>query len=138
MRQSLTLGMAFVLALAGLAGCKPGDPRTEVLKQRSRWTAELTSWIPKDDGSVAVGVKLSGPPNTTLDKLTFRISQLDAEGRTLADTWQTIDTADVPRGGPKELTFHLPSAGEVEGMAVAMVLSPTPEDEQHIVELQGV
>ena len=139
MRHVLASVVVPAIALMTVSGCNPGDPRTDVLKQRARWTVELTSWIPKDDGNVSVGVRLSGPPTTTLEKLTFRISQLDVNEQTLSDTWQTIDTADVPRGGPKEMIFTLPAAGAaVEGMALALVLSPSPEDEQHIAELQGL
>ena len=137
MRHVLAAVAVPVIAVMAVTGCNPGDPRVEVLKQRARWSVELTSWIPKDDANVSVGIRLSGPPNTTLEQFTFRISQLDVNEQTLLDTWQTIDTADVPRGGPKDLLISLPDPGAVvESVGIGMAGNPTPEEESNIPELQ--
>lgn len=138
MRHAITSLLLVSFVLVASVGCGPGDPRTEVLKQRSRWTAELISWIPKDDGNLVVEIRFSGPPNTTLDQLTFRLSQLDAGGGALSTSWHTIDPADVPLGAPKELMFNVPASEGAEGMAAEIVLGLTAEDEQHIPELQGL
>ena len=138
MKHAIATSVLVSLVLVAAAGCGPGDPRTEVLKQRSRWTAELVGWIPKDDGNLIAEIRFTGPPNTTLEQLTVRISQLDAAGETVSSTWHTIDVKDVPLGAPKELMFTLPASEGTEGMAAEIVLAPTAEDEQNIPELQGL
>ena len=140
MRRSRTAAVGLgIAALAGLAACGPGDPRAEVLRQRSRWTIELLNWVPKDDGTISLTLRVTGPPNSKLDQLTFRISQLDGTDAVLDETWRTIDLEKVPRGAPKDLLFAVPSAGEaVQGLAADLVLQPTPEEASQIGELQGL
>ena len=118
-------------------GCCPSDPRLETLKQRSRWSVDLQGWVPGEDGQISLNVRLAGPPNTTLKELTFRVNLLDANNDTLAEYWRTAHLSDVPRGAPKDKYFKVdPGDLVVEGVTLALVLNPTPEQEAQIKELQ--
>ena len=138
MKNAIASSLLTAFVLLSAIGCGPGDPRTEAIQQRSRWSVELVSWIQKQDGNLGVEVRFTGPPSTTLERLTIRISQLDAEGAVISSSWHTIDTKDVPLGAPKELRFNIPPAEGVEGLTAENVLAPTAEDEQNIPELKGL
>lgn len=128
-----------LLLLVVAAACRPSDPRAEVLKQRARWTVDLLSWVQGEDGQISLTVRVAGPPNSTLDELTFRINLLDAANETLVSEWRTVDLSQLARGGPKDLFFKVePPDQPVEGLAVSVVVNPTAEQEQHIKELQSL
>ena len=132
--------LAVLLILIPILGaCRPGDPRADALRQRSRFTVELLSWAPRDDGTMSFTVRVSGPPSTSLNSLTFRIAQVDANGDELSSEWRTIDLADVPRGAPKELFYSIDSAGDsVDGLAASIVLNPSDEQIAEIPELRDL
>ena len=136
----IRVGLPIVALLAlsiAAAACRPPDPRAEVRKQRSRWTVDLLSWVAAEDDQISLTLRLSGPPNSTLKELTFRVSLLDAVDDTLAEIWRTADLSEVARGGPKDMFFTVdPGGHRVEGLAVSLVLNPTPEQELQIKELQ--
>jgi len=135
-RALLVLGGA-VLAVLALR-CGPGDPAARVGQERARWEVTLLGWATGDDGAIALNVRVGGPPNSALDRLTFRIALLDAEQQPIDERWHTVDLSTVPRGGPKDLILRLdPATRAVDGIAVDLVLRPTPEQRQHIPELQG-
>jgi len=132
--------LSTILLLTTLvAGCRPSDPRAEVLKQRARWTVDLLSWVEGEDGQISLTVRVAGPPNSSLSELTFRVNLLDGANQTLASEWRTVDLSEIARGGPKDLFYKVDPAGRiVEGLAVSVVANPTPEQEQHIKELQSI
>ncbi len=100
------------------AACGPGDPRA-------------------DARTISLSVRVTGPPSTSLETLTFRVSLVDAAGETFEERWQVIDLTEVPRGGPKDMFLGLDAADQpVEGVGLSLVLSPTPEEEAQIRELQ--
>jgi len=128
-----------LLVPALIVACAPSDPKLEAQKQRSRWTVQLLSWAPVEGEaqSINVGLRVSGPPNSPLEQLTYRISLLDAANETLIEDWRTIDLSTVERGGPKDIRLRLDTQGHaVEGLAVDLLLQPTPEEERKIPELQ--
>jgi len=136
MRARLTL--CFLVAALSVA-CAPSDPKLEIQEQRARWTVQLLSWAPVegDDEGLNVGLRVSGPPNSGLKQLTYRISMLDAANETLLEDWRTLDLSTVERGGPKDIRLRLDTQGHaIEGLAVDLLLQPTPEEERKIPELQ--
>ena len=136
MTARFTLGF---LMLALIAGCAPSDPKLEIQEERARWTVQLLSWAPVEGASngINVGLRVSGPPNSKLKQLTYRISLLDTANETVAEDWRTLDLSTVERGGPKDIRLRLDTQGHaVEGLAVDLLLYPTPEEEQRIPELQ--
>lgn len=129
---------ALVIALAA-AGCG-GDPYLDALEERARWTVTLTSWV-GDESGYRLTTRLVGPPNSALDTLTVAIDLLDAEGGRLERVWHTYDLAEVPRGGPKDVSLRVPApAGgqTVEGISVSLVLDPTAGEREMIEELRGL
>ena len=120
-----------------LPACGPGDPKAPVHRDRARWTLELLSWAQTEDGGLSLSARVSGPTHSGLEQLSYRITLFDAARAELGQEWRTIDLAEVPRGGPKELTLRVePPGAVVDGVALSLVLAPTPEEERHIVELQ--
>jgi len=123
--------------MALIAGCSPGDPTARVLEQRARWSVELLDWAARDDGAISFSVRVSGPPRSSLEKLTFRVGFYGAGGQPIGTEWRTIDLTQIPRGAPTDMLFVAgPLEQAVEGLAVELVLRPTTEERAHIPELQ--
>lgn len=130
--------LAAVLAVAWLVGCGPADPRARVLDERARWNVSVLSWSQGADGTVTIGARLSGPPSSGLRSLTVRVRLTDAQDAVIDSVWHTFDLTDVERGGPADKIVRVPEfPHEVAGAGIDPVLSPSPEDEPHIRELQG-
>jgi hypothetical protein len=130
---SLTLLLASVM----LAGCSPSDPRAGILEERARWDVRLLNWAQDAEGSINISTRVSGPPNSELEKLTVRVKLLDADDSTVDSIWHTYDLEQVPRGGPSDLFIRIPRASQsITGLALDMVLMPSPEEQARIVELQ--
>jgi hypothetical protein len=129
--------VATLVALACMtAGCAPRDQRRSVLEERARWNVQLLSWIPVDESAVTLNIRVSGPPNPGIEKLTYRITLFDEAEQTLFDSWSTLDLTTIKRGGPKDLFTRVEFDPEqVAGVAVDVVYNPTPEEEGHIEEL---
>jgi len=132
---NLVIAAAIVLA----AACSSGSPEQKILEQRARFSVDLLSWAQGADGAITIGTRVSGPPNSSLEKLTVRIVLQDAEGRTVDRRWHTFDLSEVPRGGPSDLLIRIaaPPTGEVEGIGIDPVFDPGPDDRDHIVELRN-
>ncbi len=134
-RSASTAFLAAGLFL-GILACGPGDPRVEILEARAGWMVEPTSWVVGEDGTVIVGVRISGPARTPLTQLTFRILLHDAAGETLREEWQTIELSGVPQGSMVERQYRLdPGGAEVDAVTVDPVRVPTADQEPHIAEL---
>ena len=136
MKARLTLG---VIMLSLAVACSTSDPKLEVQKQRARWTVQLLSWAPVegDSESINVSLRVSGPPNSPLKQLTYRIDMLDAANETIAEDWRTLDLSTIERGGPKDIRLRLDTQGHpIEGLALDLLLHPTPEEERKVPELQ--
>ena len=122
------------------AGCGPSDPRAKVLQQRARWKVTLLSFSQQPQtGTILLSTRLSGPPNSTLQRLTVRIQLSDGDGIVVDRVWHTFDLADVQRGGPADRTVRIPDVPhEIDGAGVDMVLDPSPEEQARIAELQDL
>jgi hypothetical protein len=134
-----TLAVATLLAiLAALcAACGPGDPREGILQDRARWNVTVQNWSQSEDGTVMIGTRLSGPPNSKLSELTVRVQLVDADSQIIETVWHTFDLSDVQRGGPADKTIRIRDfPHEVAGAGVDPVYSPTAEEELQIPELQ--
>ena len=133
-------GIAVVVLCAAVlcvAGCQPSDPEAKILKQRARWDVQLLSWVQAADSSIQMSTRLTGPPSSSIETLTVRIDLLDASERTINEVWHTFDLEPIARGGPLDVTVLLPAEGlQVEGIAIHRVLEPSPDERQHIPELQ--
>ena len=130
--RAVLLGLVCVAAVA----CGAKDPRQQALQERGRWEVRLLSWVQNDDGSLLLSTRLSGPPNSKLDRLTVRFHLLDAAEETAERVWHTYDLSQVPRGLPQDFEVRLPAVETTsEGIGISRVLEPSPEEEPHIVEL---
>jgi hypothetical protein len=127
----------FLMAIALVCACSPSDPLAEIQEQRARWNVSVADWSASEDGAITVNVRVSGPPNSKLDVLTYRIRLLDAVNQTLEEVWRKVDLTQVPRGGPKDLLFKLhPEHAAIEGLTIDLALDPTPDEQVHIEELK--
>ena len=83
--------------------------------------------------------RLSGPPNSKIDQLTIAIDLLDSSDNVIKRVWHTFDLEHVPRGGPKDVVIRVgPAGAEVASLGLGLALNPTPEEEPHIRELEGL
>ena len=119
------------------AGCGPSDPKDKILQDRARWNVTVLSWSQSDDGTVTIGTRLSGPPNSKLAELTIQVQLFDSESKVIETVWYTFDLSDVQRGGPADKIVRIREfPQEVFGAGIDLVLSPTAEEEAQISELQ--
>jgi len=140
-RPNLARVVALLAVLATVAvltaGCGSSDPKERILQDRARWDVTVLSWSQGDDGTVTIGTRLSGPPNSGLDELTVRLQMFDSESRVIESTWHTFDLSDVPRGGPADKIIRVREfPQEVFGAGIDSVRVPTAEEESRIRELQ--
>jgi len=141
MKGSAPLRRLLLAATALTALCAVGcggvtDPRQRVLDQRARWNVQLLSWSQSPDGTVTLGARLSGPPNSDLEQLTVRVQLYDADENVIGSEWHSFDLSDVERGGPVDLNVRIREfPHEVAGAGFDLVLQPTAEEESHIPEL---
>jgi hypothetical protein len=134
-----TVSLATMLAVLAVlaAGCGSGDPKESILQDRARWNVSVLSWSQSDDGTVTIGTRLSGPPNSKLAELTIQVQLVDSESQIIEAVWHTFDLSDVRRGGPADKIVRIREfPQEVFGAGIDLVLSPTAEEEAQISELQ--
>jgi len=134
-----TSSVAALLAiLAALAsGCGPSDPKEGILQDRARWDVTVQSWSQGQDGTVTIGTRLSGPPNSKLSELTVRVQLVDSDSQIMETVWHTFDLSDVQRGGPADKVIRVREyPQEVSGAGVDPVYAPTAEEQAQIRELQ--
>jgi hypothetical protein len=139
MKQLTPFALIAVLVMlaCSTAGCGMRDPRRDVLEERARWNVQLLSWIPVEGSAVTLNIRVSGPPNAGIEKLTYRVLLFDQAEETLSTSWLTLDLTKIKRGGPKDLFQRVEcEPDQVAGVAVDVVYSPAPEQEQFIEELQ--
>jgi hypothetical protein len=118
-------------------GCGPSDPHLKILQERARWEVRILSWAQGEQGVINVSTQVSGPPNSNLKQLTVRFDLIGEGEERVGAHWHTYDLAQVPRGGPSDLLVGIPAPGPpVEGLAVSLVLQPTPEEKERIPELR--
>jgi hypothetical protein len=73
-----------------------------------------------------------------LEKLTVRVDLLDGDDNKIGEHWHTYDLSQAPRGGPADLYIRIPHATtKVVGLALDMVLEPSPEEEERLIELRS-
>jgi hypothetical protein len=126
-----------LLAAVAIAGCGSSDPAERILEQRALWDVAVLSWAQGEDGAINISTRISGPPNSKIDKLTVRIKLLDSAESVIDTVWHTYDLGKAPRGGPADLFIRIPLASEsITALALDMALMPSPEERQHIEELQ--
>jgi capsular exopolysaccharide synthesis family protein len=129
-----------LLALAvglGVPACKTKSGLDRALEERARWNVLALDWTQTADHVVRLSTRVNGPANSPLEKLTVRIVLQDAAGATIDQIWHTYELAELPSGGPKDITVSIPAAGPVEGLGVDRLLAPTEDELGHIVELSG-
>jgi len=138
-KRTTCLWAATALAAALFAGCGPSDPYEAALKERTRWTVELLSFTPLEDGSAIAGFRLSGPVNNRLKQLTVRLDIQGADGDVIESVWHTFDVSDAKRGVTVERSVKLPATA-VPGETLAMdpVLQPGEDDIPRIPELASL
>jgi hypothetical protein len=133
------IAYATLLALFGViaVGCGSKDPKESILQDRARWNVSVQSWSQGKDGTVTIGTRLSGPPNSKLSELTVRVQLVDSDSQILETVWHTFDLADVQRGGPADRIIRVNQfPHDVSGAGIDLVYSPTAEEQSHIRELQ--
>ena len=134
-----TVSLFTLLAVVALlaTGCGSRDPKESILQDRARWNVSVLSWSQSEDGTVTIGTRLSGPPNSKLAELTVRVQLVDSESQIIELVWHTFDLSDVQRGGPADKIVRLREfPREVFGAGIDPVLSPTAEEQAQIGELQ--
>jgi hypothetical protein len=135
-RTSLLAALLAILA-AFACGCGPSDPKEGILQDRARWNVTVQSWSQAQDGTVTIGTRLSGPPNSKLSELTVRVQLVDSDSQIIEAVWHTFDLSDVQRGGPADKVIRVPEfPQEVSGAGVDPVYTPTAEEQVQIRELQ--
>lgn len=135
-RKAVPAAALLAIVMACIVGCGPTDPRERVLEERSQWKVQLLDWAVRDDGTISVSARLSGPPSGDLKQLTVKLLLQDASGTTMGHEWRTLDLSGIRRGGPEDVTLRIPPRETpIEGIGIDPVLAPTPEDEPHIPEL---
>jgi hypothetical protein len=140
-RRDLVLPVA-LFALVSIiavlaAGCGVSDPRERILQDRARWNVTVLSWSQGEDGTVTIGTRLSGPPNSALEELTVRLQLFDSDSQVIESVWHSFDLSDVQRGGPADKIVRVGEfPHEVFGAGIDQVLAPTVEEEARIKELQ--
>ncbi|ANM29046.1 hypothetical protein ABI59_04735 [Acidobacteria bacterium Mor1] len=134
-----TASILFLMAcLAALSGCGGGDPKADLLAERSQWEVELRSFRLSDVSAVA-SLKVKGPTQTELEKLTVLFYLMDAEGNRVDSIWHTLDVSAVRRGVSKDMVVTLPTGGiEFDGLQLDPVFAPTAEQEGFLEELAGI
>ena len=133
--SSLAALLAILAALA--SGCGPSDPKEGILQDRARWDVTVQSWSQGQDGTVMIGTRLSGPPNSKLSELTVRVQLVDSDSQIIETVWHTFDLSDVQRGGPADKVIRVREfPQEVSGAGVDPVYTPTAEEQAQIRELQ--
>ena len=133
--SSLAALLAILAALA--SGCAPSDPKEGILQDRARWNVTVQSWSQGQDGTVTIGTRLSGPPNSKLSELTVRVQLVDSDSQIIETVWHTFDLSDVQRGGPADKVIRVREfPQEVAGAGVDPVYTPTAEEQAQIRELQ--
>lgn len=127
-----------LLLLAALAACGPSDPQARILEERAGWNVTLLSWAVREDGTISLGLRVSGPVRSRLERLTVRFVLQDAAGNQVGEQWRTLDLSEIERGGPEDILLRLesPEGAAVEGIGVDTVPVPGPEDLPHIEELR--
>jgi hypothetical protein len=131
--------LAAGLALwVGLVGCSPSDPQARILQERARWKVATLSWAMAEDGAITLSTRVSGPAQSTLERLTVRIVLQDAAGNPVHHEWRTLDLSGIERGGPEDILLRLqaPEGARVDGLGIDTVPAPTPEDIPHLEELR--
>jgi hypothetical protein len=134
-----TFTFATLLALLAVvaSGCGDRDPKEKILQDRARWNVAVQSWSQGEDGTVTIGARLSGPPNSKLAELTVRVKLVDSESEIIETVWHTFDLSDVQRGGPADKIVRVREfPQEVFGAGIDPVLAPTAEEQAQISELQ--
>ena len=132
LRSSLLAIIAFLAV-----GCGESDPKEGILQDRARWDVTVQSWSQGQDGTVMIGTRLSGPPNSKLSELTVRVQLVDSDSQIIETVWHTFDLSDVQRGGPADKVIRVREfPQEVSGAGVDPVYTPTAEEQAHIRELQ--
>jgi hypothetical protein len=132
------VGAALVFALLLTAGCAPDDPEQVVLKERAKWTVELSSWIQTDDGSLRGTFRIWGPNRSKIDTLTVKLVVAGVGGGQ-EEVWQSFDLTRAAGGAPTDFPLSLAtSIAEVEGIGVDPVPVPGDADRAHIKELAGL
>jgi hypothetical protein len=138
-RSIRTVIVQSVLLALLIIGCGPSDPRQRILDERARWEVALLNWSQSaSDGTVNIAVRLSGPPNSAIDRLTVLVRLADEQDQVIDSVWHTFDLSDVERGGPADKLIRVSGfSEEIYGAWIEPVYQPTPEQEQHIPELRG-
>lgn len=131
--------VAVFAALAVLAGCPSSDPLRDRIEHRARYDVTLQSWAEKPDGTIVASVRVSGPVNRELDRLTVELVRSREDGSRIGSDWVTLDLSRMQRGAPFDTTVVLPPGEEsAAGLGVDLHRQPTKDDIAHIPELQGL
>ena len=110
-----------------------------MLEQRARWDVQALGWGDNPDGTINFSTRISGPPNSKIDQLTIAIDLIDSSDNLIKRVWHTFDLEQLPRGGPKDVVIRVgPAGAEVASLGLGLALNPTPEEEPHIRELEGL
>lgn len=96
------------------------------------------NWAMREDGTITLNARVSGPVHSKLERLTVRIVLQDAAGNPVGHVWRTLDLSGIKRGGPEDILLRLeaPAGASVEGIGIDTVPVPGPEDLPHIEELR--
>ena len=127
-----------LVVLAVFPRCSGKSAFEKTLEERARWTVLALDWAQAHDNAVLLSTRLNGPTHSALETLTVRIVLQDAAGEMILEVWHVFDLSEVPRGGPKDITVHIPSEVPVDGLALDRVLRPDEDDVPHIPELIGL
>ncbi len=126
-------------AIAALAGCASSDPLGDRIEHRALYGVTLQSWAEKPDGTIVASVRVSGPVNRELDRLTVEFVRSRDDGSKIGSDWVTLDLSRMERGAPIDTTVVLPPGAEsAAGLGVDLHRQPTKADIAHIPELQGL
>ena len=125
-----------ILSLAVLTACGGGDPTQALIENRAQHVAELLSWAERDDGAIAVTLRIQGPVHSKIKQLTVELQGRDATDAVTLSEWVSLDLAGMERGTPFERTIVIePGDADVDGLALDMHLDAPPEIRANLPEL---
>ena len=126
-----------VLWAAVLSACGGGDPTQALIENRAQHAVELLSWADRDDGSIAVTLRIQGPVHSKINQLTVEIQGRDATDAVTLSEWVSLDLSGMERGTPFEQTLVIePGGADVDGLALDMHIDAAPEIRDRLVELR--
>ncbi|MGD8374562.1 MAG: hypothetical protein PVF68_00365 [Acidobacteriota bacterium] len=137
--RRLFLVLLGAIASGSSLSCGPDvAPGDRTLIERQRFEVQLRSWAPQPDGRIALDLDVRVTGQSTLQYLTVRVQQVDAQQRILRDDPLPLDVSGMGFDDERAITTHVPSAGDaLDALAVVLENVPPVESRGDYPEFAG-